>query len=316
MRFDPTSGGAIPALSGQALMALVPDLAELGRIDLVDFSLLPGPHMTPGRMLELARFIRTRLESAEQVGAVVTHGTDTLEECAYLAGLVVDSPKPVVFVGAMRTSSDAAWDGPVNLRSALRVALSQEARGLGVLVVMNDQVFSAWDATKIHTEAADAFAARDLGPLGMVDRDQVIILRRPAQPVCEFAGAIALEERVEIVKLSAGSDGRVLDHLVQGGYRGLVLESLGRGNVPVTSVESIREAVEAGLPVVLTSRCLRGRVLDTYAYEGGGRRLREMGVILGGLLPSHKARLKLMLLLGTGHNLPEIRRSFERSQVQ
>ncbi|HXJ55055.1 MAG TPA: asparaginase domain-containing protein, partial [Verrucomicrobiae bacterium] len=128
MRFDPTSGGAIPALSGQALMALVPDLAELGRIDLVDFSLLPGPHMTPGRMLELARFIRTRLESAEQVGAVVTHGTDTLEECAYLAGLVVDSPKPVVFVGAMRTSSDAAWDGPVNLRSALRVALSQEAR--------------------------------------------------------------------------------------------------------------------------------------------------------------------------------------------
>jgi L-asparaginase len=138
-----------------------------------------------------------------------------------------------------------------------------------------------------------------------------MLLRRPIQPVCEFPEADTLEERVEIVKLSSGSDGRIIDHLVQAGYRGLILEGLGRGNVPVTAVPSIRKAVEDGLPVVLTSRCPQGRVLDTYAYAGGGRHLREMGVILGGFLPSHKARLKLMLLLGAGRELPQIRRSFE-----
>jgi L-asparaginase len=267
--------------------------------------------MTPGRMLELANFIRSRLDVENQVGVVVTHGTDTLEECAYLADLVLNSPKPVIFVGAMRNSSEAGWDGPVNLRSALRVALAGDARELGVLIVMNDHVLSARDATKTHTEAANAFQGRDFGPLGLVDKDQVLILRRPVRKSNEGLAVAALDERVEIVKLSAGSDGRVLDFLVQSGCRGVVLEGLGRGNVPLAAVETIRRVAGAGLPLVLTSRCPRGRVLDTYAYEGGGRRLREMGLILGGFLPSHKARLHLMLLLGAGRSVPEIRAAFE-----
>src|SRR5262245_49686504 len=117
MRFDPVSGGAIPALTGQALLGLVPELTQLAELEVVDFSLLPGPHMMPTRMLELANVIRARLASDVTDGVVVTHGTDTLEECAYLADLVLDSPKPVVFVGAMRNSSEASWDGPQNLRS-------------------------------------------------------------------------------------------------------------------------------------------------------------------------------------------------------
>jgi L-asparaginase len=309
MRFDPATGGAVPALTGQALLALVPDVAELADIEVVDFSLLPGPHMTPPRMLELAHVIRSHLQT--QDGVVVTHGTDTLEECAYLAELVLDSPKPVVFVGAMRNSSEASWDGPQHLRSAIRVALTREARDLGVLVVMNDLVLSARDATKTHTEAADTFQGRDFGPLGVVDKDRVLVVRRPIRVAGEFANLTSLEQQVEIVKLSAGSDGRVLDFLVQSGCRGVVLEGLGRGNAPLPAVESIRRASNVGIPLVLTSRCPRGRVLDTYAYAGGGRLLREMGVVLGGFLPSHKARLRLMALLGTGRSLPEIRASFE-----
>ena len=311
MRFDSASGGVIPALSGQALLALVPDLTKSAEVDVMDFSLLPGPHMTPPRMFELVGFIRSRLDQPEQAGVVVTHGTDTLEECAYLAGLLLHSSKPVVFVGAMRNSSDAGWDGPINLRSALRVAISEEGKGLGVLVVMNQQILSSWDATKMDTDAVGAFEARDLGALGMVERDQVTILRRPTQVSGQYVNASVLEERVEIVKLSAGSNGRVLDFLLENGYRGVILEGLGLGNVPVTAVKSIQRAVQSGVPVVLTSRCPRGRVLDTYAYEGGGHNLRQMGVILGGLLPSHKARLKLMLLLGAGQDLGAIRKAFE-----
>jgi len=163
----------------------------------------------------------------------------------------------------------------------------------------------------MDTDAVGAFEARDLGALGMVERDQVTILRRPTQVSGQYVNASVLEERVEIVKLSAGSNGRVLDFLLENGYRGVILEGLGLGNVPVTAVKSIQRAVQSGVPVVLTSRCPRGRVLDTYAYEGGGHNLRQMGVILGGLLPSHKARLKLMLLLGAGQDLGAIRKAFE-----
>ena len=312
MRFDPVSGGVIPALSGEALLALVPDLMELAEIRVVNISLLPGPHMTPRRMLELTRFIRAHLNSEEQDAVVVTHGTDTLEECAYVASLVLASPKPVVFVGAMRNSSEPGWDGPANLRAALRVSVAAEARGLGVLVVMSNRVLSAQDAVKSHTEALDAFQGRDQDALGGLDPDRVSIWRRPA--LGEPLRDVDLDEKVEIVKLSAGSDGRVIEFLTQNGFHGLVLEALGLGNVPLPAVDRIDSAVKTGLPVVLTSRCPRGPVQDLYAYAGGGRRLREMGVILGGLLPSHKARLKLMLLLGAGCTLPEIRAAFEDPQ--
>ncbi|PYI82985.1 MAG: L-asparaginase, partial [Verrucomicrobia bacterium] len=134
-------------------------------------------------------------------GVVVTHGTDTLEETAYLHDLIVVSEKPVVFVGSMRNSSELSWDGPANLRSAVRVAIDPSARGLGGLVVMNDQLLAAADATKTHTEAIGTFQGRDFGPLGVVDKDCIIVTRRPLKR--EHIAAERLEERVEIIKLSA-----------------------------------------------------------------------------------------------------------------
>jgi L-asparaginase len=120
-----------------------------------------------------------------------------------------------------------------------------------------------------------------------------------------------LEERVEIVKLAAGSDGRLIRLAVEHGARALVIEGLGRGNVPITALADVERAIQAGIPVVITSRCPRGRVLDTYAYEGAGRPLKRMGAILSGMIPSHKARIKLMLLLGAGADLEHIRASLE-----
>jgi L-asparaginase len=309
MRIDPATGGAIPALSGEEIIAQVPGLDKLAEFDLVNFARWPGPHVTPPKMMELAHAVKNRLADPAIAGAVITHGTDTLEETAYLLDLVIDSEKPVVLVGAMRNSSELSWDGPENLRSAVRVAIDPQARGIGAIVAMNAQLISAADAVKTHTESTDTFQSRDFGPLGYVDKDRVIVMRRPFRR--EHINAEKLEEKVDLIKMFAGADGRFIDFALASGSRGLIIEGLGRGNVTVEALPAIEQAIAQGLPVIITSRCLRGRVLDTYGSQGGGRGLRKMGVFLGGMLPSPKARLKLMLALGAGWNVEIIRESFE-----
>lgn len=313
MRIDPATGGAIPMLSGEEIIAQVPGLNDLADFELINFDRLPGPHWTPQRMLELARAVAEKLLDENIIGAVVTHGTDTLEETAYFLDLVLATEKPVVFIGAMRNSSELSWDGPENLAAAVRVAIDPAARGLGVVVAMNSQIISAAEVTKTHTESTDTFQSRDFGALGYVDKDRVIVMRRPGI----FAGGREhiitdrVEPRVEIIKMFAGADGRFIDFAVREGARALVVEGLGRGNVTIPAMAAVQRAIAAGLPVVITSRCPRGRVLDTYAYEGAGKPLRRAGAILGGMLPSHKARIKLMLALGASWSVEQIRASFE-----
>mgnify|MGYP002784193822 FL=1 len=297
-------------LSGEEIIAQVPGLNDLAEFELINFDRLPGPHWTPQRMLELARAVEQTLRDDAIVGAVVTHGTDTLEETAYFLDLLLGVSKPVVFIGAMRTSSELSWDGPENLAAAVRVAIDPAARSLGVVVAMNSQIISAAEATKTHTESTDTFQSRDFGALGFVDKDRVIVMRHPYER--EHIAAEKVESRVEIIKMFAGADGRFIDFAVGDGARGLVIEGLGRGNVTIPAMAAVQRAIDAGLPVVITSRCPRGRVLDTYAYEGAGKPLRRAGAILGGMLPSHKARIKLMLALGAGWSVERIRESFEK----
>jgi L-asparaginase len=309
MRIDPATGGAIPALSGEEIIAQVPGLDQIANFDLVNFARWPGPHVTPPRMIDLARAVKEKLADEKITGAVVTHGTDTLEETAYLLDLIINDEKPIVFVGAMRNSSELSWDGPENLRSAVRVAIDPQSRGLGVIVAMNNQLIAASEATKTHTESTDTFQSRDFGPLGFVDKDRVIVMRRPFQR--EHISTDRIEERVDLIKMFAGADDRFIDFAIDDGARGLVIEGLGRGNVTVAALPAIERAIGKGIPVVVSSRCPRGRVLDTYGYEGGGKQLKKMGAILGGMLPSHKARIKLMLALGAGWGAEQIRASFE-----
>lgn len=309
MQIDPVTGGVIPALSGKEIVARVPGLESIADFEIRDFARLPGPHMTPSRMMELAEMVDAELAKEHTVGAVVTHGTDTLEETAYLLDLILDIEKPIVFVGAMRNSSELSWDGPANLRAGVRAAAESGMRGLGVVVVMNDQIIAASEAMKSHTESTDTFRSRDFGPLGFLDKDRLIIARKPSRH--EHIPVKTLDQSVEIVKISSGSNGRLIDHVIADGAHALVIEGLGRGNVPPDVLPAIARACETGIPVVITSRCPLGRVLDTYAYEGAGKQLRKMGVILGGLLPSHKARIKLMVALGAGWSTDDIRTSFE-----
>ena len=300
--------GAVPARSGGEILARVPALAEVADVTVEDFDRLPGPHWTPARMLELARHLARRLAEGGFAGAVVTHGTDTLEETAYLMDLVLDQDAPVVLTGAMKTADDPSWDGPANLLAAARCAAAPEAARRGVLVVMDGTVFSALGVTKTHTEAFGSFADPRHGALGEVEPDGVRLRDRAARRTRIVSGV--LEPAVALIAVAAGIDGRPLLHALADGAKGIVLEALGSGNVPPPVVPAVREALAAGVPVVVASRCPRGRTAPSYGYDGGGARLLQEGAVFAGDLSAAKARLKLMLLLGEGCDRAALARAF------
>ena len=298
MRHDVTAGGAIPALAGRDIVALVPQLNEIADLEIDEFGSYPGPHMTLERMWELRERIERHIQRADVAGVVVTHGTDSLEESAYLVARSLATDKPIVFTGAMRTSSALGWDGPANLGAAVRVAASEDSRGFGVLVVMNDRVYAGLDVTKAHTHTVDAFESPGLGPLGVVD-DGRVIFRRAIPSAFEIVDASALRGPVDIVYAYAGADSRLLDASRREG-RGVVIAAMGRGNVPPHMVPGIERWLGEQKPVVVASRALRGRVGPTYGYPGGARKLHDLGVILAGSRRPQQARIDLLLALGAG----------------
>jgi L-asparaginase len=309
MRHDPAAGGAVPTLRGRDIVALVPGIGELATLEVDDWGAYPGPHMSVERMWALRQRIIDQLARPEVDGVVVTHGTDALEETAYLIARSVHPEKPIVITGAMRTSSDLGWDGPGNLAAAVRVAASSAARGAGVLVVMSDRVFAALDVTKAHTHALDAFESPGLGPLGIVD-DGRVIFRRSLPDASPVLSPAAPATPVDIVYAYAGADSQLLDAARPHG-RAVVIAAMGRGNVPPTMIGGIERWIDDGKPVIITSRALRGRVGCTYGYAGGGRRLAELGAIFAGPLRPQQARIDVMLALGAGRSVGEIRALFE-----
>lgn len=309
MRHDATVGGAVPSLTGHDILAMAPGIDALAALEVDDWGAFPGPHMTVDRMWALRQRIAEHLDRREVEGVVVTHGTDSLEESAYLVARSIESDKPVVFTGAMRTSSELGWDGPGNLGASVRVAASEEARGCGVMVVISDRIFTALDVTKAHTHALEAFDSPGLGPLGVID-DGRVIFRRALPTPNPILAPTALATPVDIVYTYAGADSRLLDASRQTG-RAIVIAAMGRGNVPPAMVDGIDRWIAEEKPVVITSRALRGRVGCTYGYPGGGRRLAERGAIFAGPRRPQQARIDVMLALGAGHSVDEVRELLE-----
>lgn len=307
MRHDAAAGGAVPALAGRDILALVPQLRDIADLEVDEFGSFPGPHMTTERMWDLRNRIAGHVQRADVQGVVVTHGTDSLEETAYLVSRTLESDKPIVFTGAMRTASDLGWDGPANLGAAVRVAASREASGFGVLVVMSDRVYPGLDVTKAHTHMLDAFESPGLGPLAVVD-DGRVVFRRALPSPGDVIHTTALGGPVDIVYAYAGADSRLLDAARADG-KGVVVAAMGRGNVPPAMVAGIERWIGEGKPVVVASRALRGRVGHTYGYPGGGRRLHDLGAIFAGSRRPQQARIDLMLALGAGI---DVRGFFER----
>jgi L-asparaginase len=313
MKLDPATGGAVPALGAADILAQVPELGRVCEFETEDFARLPGPHVTPDEMWRLARRAAAWLERPDIDGLVITHGTDTIEETAFLLDLVLTSEKPVVLVGAMRTVSDPSWDGPGNLIAAARVAACPAARGYGVMVVMDEQIVPAREVRKIHTESSGAFAASEFGPVGVIDSGTVIFRRRLrprptwGDPAAEPGVRVRrIESRVELVQAYTGMSDYLVRAASTHGARGLAVIGFGRGNVPPAIVPALADAVAAGLVVTISSRSLSGRVAPRYGYDGGGLHLSKIGAILAGDLSGAKARLLQMVALG---HEPDVKRA-------
>ncbi|NLC04790.1 MAG: asparaginase [Tissierellia bacterium] len=314
MRIDPTLHAAIPSLNSEEIMAMVTNIEKFAEIEIVNFANLPSPHITPTIMMDLAKIVKQNIERDDVKGVIVTHGTDTLEETAYLLDLITNNEKPIVVVGAMRNSSELGYDGSSNLAASICTAISEKSKNKGVLVVMNNEVNAASQVTKTNTLSLDTFKSPEFGPLGIVDNDEVIYYRDIVSR--QFINTEVIENKVALIKSVPGMESDIFGFYIDNHYKGIVIESLGRGNLPPAMLPGIQKAINSNIPIVMVSRCPTGRVLDTYGYEGGGRNLREMGVIFGGNLPGQKARIKLMLILGVTKDLSQVSELFQQSLVK
>lgn len=309
MKVDERLKAAVPSLSGEDIMAMVTGIEEYAEIESHNFSSLPSPFMTPKLMLDLSNMVKELLDREDITGVVVTHGTDTLEETAYFLDLTLNSSKPVVVTGAMRSSSEFGYDGPFNLASSICTAISDNAKNRGVLVCFNGELHSACEVTKRNSMALNAFSTPNFGPIGIVDNNRVIFYRNNPESI--HMNIKSVEKDVAIIKCSAGSDSRFIDFSIEQGYKGLVIEALGRGNVPPSMVDGIRRAIDKNIPVVVVSRCFEGRVFESYGYEGGGKNLKEIGCIFDDVSASQKTRIKLIVALNCYDDVKDIKAVFD-----
>ncbi|HEY1015107.1 MAG TPA: asparaginase [Herpetosiphonaceae bacterium] len=299
----PQMGGAIPLLKGDDFLAMLPR-GEFN-VSFQDFMNLPSSHITPVMALDLAQRISGVLLGEEVDGVVVTHGTDTLEETAFLCDLVLDSPKPVIFTGSMRIATDVGYDGVSNLASAIRAAAAPQCRELGVLVAFNDGIHAASQVQKVDSQAVDAFQSPGAGPLGSLTGNQVRVTSRPAAR--QYIPCSRLAERIDLIVATQGADDRQLRAAIDGGAAGIVIAALGGGRVPPWWLPTIQEALSRRLPVVVTTRCLTGICHDDYGYVGEYHDLKRLGVIFAQGMSPAKARIKLMVALGAAQHPQELR---------
>ncbi|MFL0247012.1 asparaginase [Candidatus Clostridium stratigraminis] len=309
MKVDSRISAAVPTLTGEEIMAMVTGIEDYAEIESLTFSNLPGPHMSPEIMMDLSRYIQGLLDREDITGVVVTHGTDTLEETAFLLDLTINSPKPVVVTGSMRNGSELGYDGPANLAASICTVISEKSKNRGVLVCLNDELNCASEVTKSNSMSLDTFKSPNFGPIGIVDSNVVIFYRDSLMKQHIITDSI--ESKVDLIKCAAGMDSSYIEFALSKGVKGLVIEAMGRGNIPPLMVDGVKRAIENGVPVVLVTRCYQGRVLDSYGYPGGGKTLRKLGVIYGDNMPGQKARIKLMLALSKTEDLNEIKKIFE-----
>ena len=284
---DPETGVVRPAVSAEDLVATVPGL---GPVEVEEVARVNGWNVTPATMLEVAR-----RAAAGGAPVVVTHGTDTIEETAFFCDVTVEPD--VVVAGAMRNGSEVSADGPRNLLCASQVAA--EVRGLGTVLVLNDEIHAARWARKQDSSRVHALTSPGHGPVGIVVPGSVrIALPAPRRFLVPLPDSLP---SVPIVQTYTGIEEHLIEAVLDAtGAAGLVLEGTGLGNVPGSAERGIRAAIERGLPVVNATRVPAGGVHAVYGGPGGVVTQRDLGVIGAGHLSAAKARLLLMLLLASG----------------
>ncbi len=303
------AGGVAPALSADQLLAAVPGLAESDiAVQTHDFRQLPGASLGFDDLTALVSVIRDRFADGAD-GIVVVQGTDTIEETAYLLDLYHAGPHPVVVTGAMRNPTLAGADGPANLLAAVQTAASDQARGLGALVVLADEIHAARRVRKTHSTAGATFQSPNGGPLGYLVEGQPRLLNRLTHRTVVPEPIAGHQPRIALVTVALGDDGVLLDGLAER-VDGVVVAAFGVGHVPQQLVAPL-EDLASRVPVVLASRTGAGSVLaHTYGFPGSERDLLGRGLVSAGFLDPYKARILLHALAGAGADRKMIAAAF------
>jgi L-asparaginase len=302
------AGGAKVALDASDLVAAVEGLAGEDGIEAETVANLPSAHLALSDQLRICRAARDA--AREGIGVVVTHGTDTLEETAILCDLMHDSDAPIVFTGAIRAASAPGADGPANLMDAVSVARSEEAAGMGVLVVFGGEIHHARCARKTDTTSLTAFSSPQTGPLGRVTEGNPSFWSRV--PRNEPLDPQALDRRVLIVPTTAGDDGSLARAALATEPDGLVVGTLGAGHLHPDLLGLWAEASER-IPVVAYCRPERGVVLTaTYGFAGSEKELRESRIIPAAFLSPQASRMKLLACVASGLSIEETRAAFRQ----
>lgn len=296
-----TSGYQAGVVGVEQLLAVVPALSSVARIAPEQIASVDSKDMAMPLWTTLAQRINALLATDDIDGVVVTHGTDTLEETAYLLHLTIKSDKPVVLTAAMRPASALSADGPLNLLNAVTVAAHTGSRGQGVLVAFNNRIHCARDVVKTSTYAVDAFQSPEIGALGWVQDGRVEFQRGVVR-----AHTLATEfvigtnwPHVDIVTSYAGVSRIAVDALVAAGVRGIVVAGTGNGSIHQSMLQALADAASQGVAVVRSSRVGSGHVMHNGAAADDA-----LGFISAGSLNPYKARVLLMLALAAGGTGP------------
>jgi L-asparaginase len=301
MKCELSGAKASVAMDGQQLQQSLQEDSPISRVE--DIAALPSSHFQLDTLWSIRDRVADIVAEPDTAGIVITHGTDTIEETAYLLDLTVTGEKPIVLTGAMRTASDPGYDGRSNLIAAVRAASSLKSRGLGAIIVMNDEIHAARFATKAHTLSPAALQSPGWGPIGRIAGDCVQITHRPKRTVLPWLG---LEPNVILLKLGVAMETHLLDYALSRGARGLVIEGFGSGRVPPSWVPAIEKARNWGVTVVIASRCISGPMWDNYNYSGAYQALRDLGCLFADELNGQKARIKLMVSLASAQTPDEV----------
>ncbi|MFS0615646.1 asparaginase [Lederbergia ruris] len=308
MQEDTQSGAVAPSLD-HPLMDFTEAFKNLAYITTKQPFHLPSPHIRPAEMLTLKNLIEAECKQQSFNGVVITHGTDTLEETAYFLDLTLNIHIPIVITGAMRSSNEIGSDGLYNFISAVRVACCNEAKDKGVLVVLNDEIHAAKNVTKTHASNVSTFQSPQFGPIGLVTKREILFHYKPLYR--EKYDIEQISKRVALLKAYAGMEADVLDAIDDKKYDGVVIEALGQGNLPPCCLPGLKRLRKANIPIIVVSRCFKGVAQDVYDYQGGGKQLKEMGVIFSNGLNGQKARIKLLIALTKTTNQNKLSQIFQ-----
>lgn len=310
------TGFAMPSLGlEQILEKSCINVNESIKIHPLNLSNVPGVNISFQLLFKLAQKIK-ELEKDGINGVIITQGTDTLEETSYFIDLILDNSIPVVFTGAQRNPSLPGSDAAMNISDSLAVVVDDRAANYGVLVVFNSEIHLAREVIKIHTSKIDTFKSLEFGPVGIVVENKAFWHRDKL--LSDEVFAIKKEiTNVEIVSTGLFSKGHYIDMLLKHNINGLIVQAMGAGHVPEECILSLKRAVDKQVPVVITSRCLSGKLFTgTYGFKGSEKDLRDVGAIFSDWLPTSKARIKLIVMLSAGLNCDEIKVNFEKNFYQ